>query len=332
MLAIAVILPAGCLLWFMTQAVKNERLAIRQKLIDSYTNRAQEIFLKNLQVPTNDQNGFSALVIYDQNDKIIYPAQSNQKIISHSDAVQRAWKLEYADGNCIEAIKEYDKIAKLSSVPNELYECQMGIVRCLSRQDKVNDAIKICYELVYPDKHIINEYTPQQIAYAKLMLVSLYSKINHKDLFKELQNQLSDVAEPAMPTETKIFVLSKLVDLAKSGGLAEKLKTEIEKAQKTIDSALISVAAADYLEKNSGIKSFPQDVFRKIESLQPLYGIYLEIGNKHILGLFTTEKMTQFWQKSIDDFTDELVFCKIYDDKGKQIAGIETLPAKYSQL
>ena len=97
MLAIAVILPTGCLLWFMTQAVKNERLAIRQKLIDSYTNRAQEIFLKNLQAPTNDQNGFSASVIYDQNDKIIYPAQSNQKIISHSDAVQRAWKLEYAD-------------------------------------------------------------------------------------------------------------------------------------------------------------------------------------------------------------------------------------------
>ena len=160
------------------------------------------------------------------------------------------------------------------------------------------------------------------------MLAGLYSKTNHNDLLKELQNQLSDVAEPAMPTETKIFVLSKLVDLAKSGGLAEKLKTEIEKAQKIIDSALISVTAADYLENNSGLKPFPQDVFRKIESLQPLYGIYLEIGNKHILGLVTAEKMTQFWQKSIDDFTDELVFCKIYDDKGKQIAGKETLPGE----
>ncbi len=34
LLAIAVILPTVCLLWFMTQAVKNERLAFRQKLID----------------------------------------------------------------------------------------------------------------------------------------------------------------------------------------------------------------------------------------------------------------------------------------------------------
>ncbi len=36
LLAIAVILPTVCLLWFMVRAVKNERLAVRQKLIDVY--------------------------------------------------------------------------------------------------------------------------------------------------------------------------------------------------------------------------------------------------------------------------------------------------------
>ena len=34
LLAIAVILPTVCLLWFITQAVKNERLAVQQKLIN----------------------------------------------------------------------------------------------------------------------------------------------------------------------------------------------------------------------------------------------------------------------------------------------------------
>ena len=34
LLAAAVILPTVCLLWFMNQAVKNERLAVRQKLTD----------------------------------------------------------------------------------------------------------------------------------------------------------------------------------------------------------------------------------------------------------------------------------------------------------
>ena len=32
----AVLVPATCVLWFMVQAVGNERLAVRQKLIDLY--------------------------------------------------------------------------------------------------------------------------------------------------------------------------------------------------------------------------------------------------------------------------------------------------------
>jgi hypothetical protein len=36
LLAIAVILPTVCLLWFMTQAVKNVRFAAQQRVIDSY--------------------------------------------------------------------------------------------------------------------------------------------------------------------------------------------------------------------------------------------------------------------------------------------------------
>ena len=46
LLLVAVILPTVCLLWFMGQAVKNERLAVRQKLIDVYTKRAQSFFNK----------------------------------------------------------------------------------------------------------------------------------------------------------------------------------------------------------------------------------------------------------------------------------------------
>ena len=36
MLLLVVIVPTVCLLWFVTEAVRNERMAVRQKLIDSY--------------------------------------------------------------------------------------------------------------------------------------------------------------------------------------------------------------------------------------------------------------------------------------------------------
>src|SRR4051794_7110576 len=36
LLLLAVLVPSACLLWFMSQAVQNERLAVRQKLIEAY--------------------------------------------------------------------------------------------------------------------------------------------------------------------------------------------------------------------------------------------------------------------------------------------------------
>jgi len=106
----------------------------------------------------SNQINFSSAVIYDANSNIQYPVQTNQRIDYSSEAVKKVWKLEYSDGNCVEAIKEYDKIAKISSIPDEVYECQMGIIRCLSKQNKFGDAIKICREWAYPGKSIINDY------------------------------------------------------------------------------------------------------------------------------------------------------------------------------
>ena len=340
LLAIAVILPTVCLLWFMTQAVKNERLAVRQKLADSYTARAEDLFYKysDSYWSTVEKNlnlsVFSATVFYDQNDNIIYPLIANKfpKLFQNivlPDTIHKAWKLEFSEKNYEEAIKQYDILTKISSVGQVKHECQVGIVRCLTKQNKFDEAIKVCLDLAYPSQYIKDKYTPELISQDRLMLVSLYSRSKHKDLLKELQSQFSDSAELFIPSETKMFVLGRLIDITEENGLAEKLKTEIQNAQRIIDSSQISLMAADYLDKHSGLKPFPQNVFRKLESKQPLYGIYFKRGDKEpitrIIGLLTPEKMSQFWQKSVDDFTDKLVFCRIYDDKGLQIAGDRTV-------
>ena len=320
LLAIAVILPTVCLLWFMTQAVKNEQLAIRQKLIDSYTSRAQEIFFRNREDFINDQNNFSALVIYDQNDKLIYPVRTNQAVKSPAYNIEKAWKLEYVDKNYDEAIKQYDSISIYSSIIEITYDCKIAVVRCLIKQNKIIEAIEKCHQLVYPAPNAL-PVPPIYAAYARLMLADLYSNVNHTDMFKELQNQLSNSIDSVFATETKIFVLGELIKLAEKSGLTDKLNTEIQNARKTIDSGLVSVMAADYLEDHSGLKLWPENTFRKIQTSPPLYGIYFKTTDRQILGLLTPEKMTGFWQKSVDDFTDKLVFCRIYDDTGQQIAG-----------
>jgi len=55
LLAIAVVLPSVCLLWFMNQAVKNVQLAARQKLINAYSDEALEVRrFPPHEVPWND--------------------------------------------------------------------------------------------------------------------------------------------------------------------------------------------------------------------------------------------------------------------------------------
>ncbi|MDD5011268.1 MAG: HAMP domain-containing sensor histidine kinase, partial [Phycisphaerae bacterium] len=312
-------LPTVCLLWFMTQAVKNERLAIRQKLIDSYSTRGQEIFFKFPEGFIDDQNNFSASAIYDHNDKIVYPVPLPPQNGIMQDRLKKAWELEYVDKNYDEAIKEYERIGGPSSIHNVIYDCRIAAARCLVKQNKITEAMEEYRQIVYSAPPTLT-----QAAYAKLMLVDLYGKTNHKDLPKELQSQLSDFTELSIPTETKIFILEELIKLAEKSGLAENLMTEIKNARKVIDSDSLSVIAADFLAKDSVLRSFPKDTFRHIKTSQLLYGIFFKTADKQIIGLMTDKKMSQFWQKNVDDFTDKLVFCKIYDDKGQQISGDRT--------
>ena len=325
LLAIAVMLPAVCLLWFMTQAVKNERLAIRQKLIDSYTNRAEELFFKYPESfwisSEKNLSSFSAFVMYDQNDVISYPPVAKQYQPSFPENIHKAWKLEYSDENFEEAIKQYNLIANESYAGEIQHECQLGIVRCLTQQKKFNEAIKVCFDLAYPSQYIKGKYTPVLISQDRLMLANLYSRTNNKELLKELQNQFPDIIKFFIPAETKIFILNQLIEIAGTNNFAGKLKQEIQDAQKIIDSSMISLAAADYFDKNPVLKAHPLNTFYKIQASISLYGMYFEHNNTKMLGLLTEEKMKQFWQKSVDDFTDKLVFCRIYDDKGQLIAG-----------
>jgi signal transduction histidine kinase len=296
LLAIAVILPTVCLLWFMMQAVTNERLAIRQKLIDSYTARGQEFFSKAADDFTKDVNNFSPTVKY-----------VPQKFPIPSESLQKAKKLEFTDGDITGALAEYEK-TNIYSDPAVVYVGIIGQARCLKYLNRYDEAINVCQQCI-SEKY----FNAEQKAKAGLLLIDLYRKTNNPDLQKELKNQFS--VNLSIPTETEVFILDRLIKIANETGLDKNLPKEIHSAQKFIDSANLTIAAFDFLNKR-GFSAEPNNLFFKIATDPPMYGIY---KNKNLL-LVTEEQMKQFWQKSIDDFSDKLVFCRIYDDKGRQIS------------
>lgn len=322
LLAIAVILPTVCLLWFMSQAVTNERLAIRQKLIDSYTARGQEIFLKDLQFPVNDQNQYSAYISFDHNDNIIYPARSLQISYTPEYNIQKAWQLEYLDKKYDDAIKEYNSISVSSSILEISYDCKISVIRCLSKQDKNSEAIQKCRQFLNREPNVL-QIPDVYIANAELMLINLYVKTNDSNLSAELQKLFSEVSKYKMPTESQVFILDELIKIAQQTGLAQKFTTEVVQAQKFNLAAEMSITVADFVEKENS-KSQLENVFFKFPFLQPLYGIYLQKSDNKMLAVFSSDEITKFWQQKINDFNDKLVFCRIYDETGQLLAGAKS--------
>src|SRR3989339_2257243 len=127
LLVIAVVLPTVCLLWFMTAAVKNERLAVRQKLVDTYKQQLDEIanecnhsyrglseslvreikrnepeqpparFERNMASMGSDDPNFIGyrLMIYDSNGQIEFPRLTVSKTNLDFDELEAVWQIEF---------------------------------------------------------------------------------------------------------------------------------------------------------------------------------------------------------------------------------------------
>jgi hypothetical protein len=154
LLAVAVILPTVCLLWFMTEAVKNERLAVRQKLIDVYQEDIathKRGFARNM-IAVNSQSlkriqrlidhetlgrwsntlkdDVDGLVILDEQDQIIYPIVSDYHYLEFTDEVEQAFRME-RNGEVQSALDGYQK--SMESDDTALFHAATGVIRCNER-------------------------------------------------------------------------------------------------------------------------------------------------------------------------------------------------------
>ena len=356
LLFVAVILPTVCLLWFMGQAVKNERLAVRQKLVDMYTKRAEtffgqypdlywqiarkhiastETFLNTypwLFAESFTDKRFAGFVIYDGNDNIIWPIMGSGEISSAEaeNIFLRAFELEFVEPNIPQAIAEYKRISSLTDDDHIRFAADTAIVRCLNKSGKIPQAIELCYKLAYPVvKDRDNCPLAEQILRARVMLAKLYQKAGDERLFGHLRRSLgnshynNEKENPAMafPSEARIWAMQRLLETAEQADLSKELANEIKKARETIEVEKLSALAAEMFLTGRAFDGWQEATFRRIESEQPLYGLWYDIGNKRVLALIKPEKMSEFWQIAADDMDDEMVFCRVLDNTGQIIAG-----------
>lgn len=135
LLIVAVILPTVCLLWFMNEAIENERLVIRQKLVTFYKNQLNEA-MRSIDddwaarcarfgqaesthpyqefVAAAGQDGCDALLIYDDAGQRLYPVLSTDSgaPVETAELFDDAWQLEFVERDYAQAAQLYENHAR----------------------------------------------------------------------------------------------------------------------------------------------------------------------------------------------------------------------------
>jgi signal transduction histidine kinase len=311
LLAIAVILPTVCLLWFMSHAVRNERLAVKQKLtdvyqqrLDSLSQRLDELWLDRVNMVgakvaehgnaeifglfsgrSDSQNGLrfcDAVIVYDGNDKLLYPvAASHEDAGQLPDEFNKAWKAEFIEEDFAGATGLYEQIAETSTEDYVRNSALMGKVRCLRKSGVLEKAIAQCNELAYgPRQEDISSASVSLMANARLLLVELKIQtkdgLNRSDVQKFIDSAVNytpgnDSDFLPMPSESRIFLLRKAVEIVEKSQWAEDFGQEVLRAKKLLS---IEELATAFLNKYSSAvvaESWSEDnALRLISSLRML--------------------------------------------------------------
>ncbi|NQT03962.1 MAG: GHKL domain-containing protein [Planctomycetes bacterium] len=197
LLAIAVILPTVCLLWFMSQAVGNERLAVRQKLTVIYQKRLEilskriedlwsarigvieketaverqpiEIFdrLAGRDSGTGDPNICNAVIIYDNKGKLVYPVTGGDDYPGEfPEEFNLAWNAEFTDEDFARAIRLYEQFVDSADDGYYIhYSALLGKIRCLRKSGEIEKAVTLCQEMAYGQ-------TPESISLSSISLIA----------------------------------------------------------------------------------------------------------------------------------------------------------------
>jgi len=205
LLAIAVILPTVCLLWFMSQAVKNVQLAARQRLIDSYKNSLvklkeynENVWLKLTDIPARafsgnlrvffktvvqthnhgmgDYDHGDAVVIYDSNGSILYPVLKTYGGSLYEDGASDMnallWRYEFIEKDYAAAVKEYKKMASESTVEAVRLQALIAAIRNLRKAGEIQEALKQCEQILTgAQKYDIEQF--ETLMYLRLMHIAM---------------------------------------------------------------------------------------------------------------------------------------------------------------
>ena len=300
LLSIAVILPTVCLLWFMTQAVRNERLAVKQKLTNAYeqrlgtlgermdglwatridsVRRTAEAELEPVEMfaalVDDGPDGCDSVVIYDSSGRAVYPFTGDSKNPDEfPEEFNKAWAAEFTENDFARAIRLYEQIAASHYDDYVGYSALMGKVRCLRKSSRIDEAIALCREVAYgrtPETMSLSSVS--LIARARVLLVELKSQTADGAALSDLQELIGSAINYSpgsesgfllMPSQTRVFFLRKAIEIVEKSQWSEELKPELSRANSLLATEELASAFLDKYDTSEAARQWAQEDAAKL--------------------------------------------------------------------
>ncbi len=263
LLLVVVLVPAVGVLWFMSQAMRNERLAMRQKLFDVYEGRLlglqHELQLywqartTQLEVPDPQLAGSrtfaervrgglaGSVVVYGPDGRPSYPAPPRAPEVASQPSRdwRRAERLEHS-GQAAAAATSYAEIAERAADHDLAARALLAQARCLARVEQTETALAILTgELSRPEYAGAADRQGRLIAPSALLralqLIEDTSSPGFRRVAAALAERLEDYDDSALPATQRRFLMSQLAAVAPAAPAFDTLAAE-ELAQRYLDS------------------------------------------------------------------------------------------------
>jgi len=242
LLTFAVTVPTLCLLWFMTQAVTNERLVVRQKLVEHYQSQLSivEPDLKSfwdkkrelLSQPSGDltpgdrfvtlmeKDSSDSAIIFGSDGRLMYPIIVIKPFsnLDSSTRWKKALKLEFTDNDPRQAIDSYVEIAKQTNDADDIARALLGQIRCLLKTDQKQVALRIINgELIQKKYHFSKDSYGRLIApNTQLMALDLIENrdsAEFKNTLGRLIAWVENYSEPVLSSSQRLFLMDRLMKI-----------------------------------------------------------------------------------------------------------------------
>jgi signal transduction histidine kinase len=358
LLVVAVILPTAGLLWFISQAVSNERFAVRQKLITVYKEQLEKTLrqpdkrlskhyelLDNKEIQRHPYHNrlsiigpdnFAGLLVYDVKGRRIYPFLSSEidSTVEFSELFKDAWELEFVEHKFSQAAEIYGQ----KTMYGDDYVRLAGLIgrsRCLAKLGKLDEAVSECKQVAFsPLEKTAGPALLVLIGNARLLLLDLtQDNAVYSDLFKQTFERLSSMvysvneAGFTLPADHNLFLAQNLAEIARRRTIpGDERYFNLSDFERLLAAEELSIRVSEKFPEANRLENVKENELQQLPLAgETLYGIYHKADGISILALLSTENIASIFTNLATDFRDSDVVYRIVNESGNFVGGTDEL-------